>query len=411
MACSNPLKLYKEDLRPSKYTNHADFTTYALRRSFGHDEYMLVPCRHCLNCKVDRVNEFVDKAEYEYCKYGCGAFVTFTYDDVHLFKNSFIDFHTGKTLNTINKKDGKDFLNRLNKLVHKEADRLKKLGIENKLCRPDYKYVISYEYGDKFQRSHVHCLFFGLDFAYCERLFWRAWNFQGSIQVGAIKNGGIAYCVKYISEQSYGLDDFYKYTYHHLEKPTSSHSLGFGEGLYLSQLKKIKDTGYYSWHNKERPVPSYYKNKYNVISDLDEKVMRERYKAKKENIYNLYETRITSYEQYKKFCLQKASERMKQLNIKLRQQGKKVYNPELTQMERNFISNGFNRFNTAHDKALTKVLNNRGEEFIKYKNHLIKFPMSHTDLMKYFHIDYNCLCKAVGFRNADYILGNPSVPF
>lgn len=411
MACSNPIKLYKEDLKPSKYFNHSDFTQLALRRSFGHDEYMLVPCRHCLNCRVDRINEFVDKAEYEYCKYGCGAFVTFTYDDTHLFKNSFIDSHSGKTLNSINKKDGKDFLNRLNKLVHKEADRLKKLGIENKLCCPDYKYVISSEYGDKFSRSHFHCLFFGLDFAYCERLFWRAWNFQGSIQVGAIKNGGIAYCVKYISEQSYGIDDFYKYTYHHLEKPSSSHSLGFGEGLYLSQLKHIKETGCYKWHNIERPLPAYYKNKYKVISDLDDDVMRKKYVAKKDNIYSLYETRITSYKEFKMFNIKKAQLREKNIKIKLRQSGKQVYEPSYTGIERDLIGKNFNRLLETHDKAITKVINNQGKQFLSYKKHLIPYPMSHTDLMKYFHIDYNHLCKAVGFRNADLLLGRNPVPF
>lgn len=411
MACSHPIRLYKEDLRPSKYNNHSDFTKMALSRSFGHHEYMTVPCYHCLNCRTDRVNTFIDKAEYELIKYGCGAFVTFTYDDPHLFQNSFIDSHTGKTLNTINKKDGKDFLNRLNKLVHKEADRLKKLGVENKLCRTDYKYVISSEYGDKFSRSHFHCLFFGLDFAYCERLFWRAWNFKGSIQVGSIKNGGIAYCIKYINESSHGINDFYKYTYHHLEKPSSSHSLGFGEGLYLSQLKHIKDTGCYSWHGKERPLPSYYKNKYKVIADLNPDVMRKRYQAKKENIYNLYNTRITSFDEFNKFNHEKAIQREKNMKIKLRQSGKQVENDSLLSLERKCIGFGVNRLPTYSDQSCTTVIGANGAKYVSYKNNLIPFPLSNTDLMRYFHIDYNHLKKACGTDFADYMLGKDQVPF
>lgn len=411
MACSNPIRLYKEDLKPSKFKNHSDFTQMALRRSFGHDEYMTVPCYHCLNCRVDRQNQFVDKAEYEYIQYGCGAFVTFTYDDVHLFQNSFIDSHSGKTLSSINKKEAKDFLNRLNKLVHKEADRLKKLGIDNKLCRSDYKYVLSAEYGDQFNRPHFHALFFGLDFAYCERLFWRAWNFKGSIQVGAIKNGGIAYCVKYISEQSHGINDFYKYTYHHLEKPYSCHSLGFGEGLYLSQLEHIKKTGCYRWHGKERPVPSYYKNKYRVIADLDYDKMCKNYKAKKDNIYNLYETRITSYEQFKEFNVQQARLRERNMNIKLRQAGKQIEDNSLLALERQTIGFGFNRLNTSHDKAITKVINNLGAEFLNFQNHLIPLPLKHTDCMRYFHTDYNHLCKIFPRDKIDLLFGLDPIPF
>lgn len=411
MSCSNPIRLYKENCKPSKYKNHSDFTLEALRRSFGHDEYFNVPCYHCLNCRTDRVNSFIDKAEYEYIKYGCGAFVTFTYDDYHLFNNSFIDSHTGKTLNTINKKEGKAFLDRLNKLVHKESDRLKKLGVDNKLCRPDYKYVISSEYGDKFNRSHFHCLFFGLDFAYCERLFWKAWNYKGSIQVGPIKNGGIAYCVKYINESSHGINDFYKYTYHHLERPSSSHSLGFGEGLYLSQLNHIKDTGCYKWHGKERPLPSYYKNKYKIISDLDPDIMKKRYQAKKENIYNLYETRITSYEKFKEFNVQQARLREKNMTIKLRQSGKQVENQALLALERQTIGFGFNRLDTSHDKSITKVINNRGEEFINFKNHLIPLPLKISDCARYFHTDYNHLVKYFGHSKIDKLFGLDVVPF
>lgn len=298
MACSNPIKLYPENIKQSLKKSHVDYRMLAYERSFGNQDYFEVPCRYCLNCRTDRQNELVDRAEYEYINYGCGAFVTFTYDDVHLFNNSFIDSKTGKTIATINKKDGKEFLDRLNKLVHKESDRLKRLGLPDTLCRKDYKYILTHEYGDSFQRPHIHALFFGLDFAYCERLFWRAWNYKGSIEVGAIKNGGIAYATKYISSQTYGIDDFYKYTYHHLERPSSSHSLEFGEGLYKSQIKYIKEhQGCYHWHGVDRPVPQYYKNKFKIISDLDSETFKKRYKAKCENINNLYNHRIALFKE------------------------------------------------------------------------------------------------------------------
>ena len=315
MACSNPLRLYQEDIKSGYVTNHSDFTQSALRSSFGHDNYFTVPCRYCLNCRVDRQNELVDRAEYEYIKYGCGAFVTFTYDDYHNFKNGFIDSKDGQFKYSINKKDGKDFLNRLNKLVH--ADN-KKTGY-NPLCRKDYKYIITHEYGDRFDRNHIHCLFFGLDFAYCERLFWRAWDFQGEIQVGAIKEGGIEYCVKYISSQEYGLNKLLKYNYHHQIAPCSSHSLGFGQGLFKSQIKQIKKDGTYHWHNTDRPCPTYWKNKFKVINDLQVEKQARKYKAKCNEIYNLYNHRITSYKDFKQTNLNIARTRQNNLMIKLQQ--------------------------------------------------------------------------------------------
>lgn len=411
MACSNPIRLYSTDIKKSKYNNHSDFTNEARRRSFGHQDYFEVPCYHCLNCRTDRVNQFIDRAEYEYLSYGCGAFVTFTYDDTHLFQNSFIDSHTGKTLNTINKKDGKDFLNRLNKLVHAESDRLKKLGLPDTMCRKDYKYVISSEYGDRFQRSHFHCLFFGLDFAYCERLFWRAWNYKGSIQVGPIKNGGIGYVVKYINESSHGIDDFYKYTYHHLERPSSSHSLKFGDGLYLSQLDHIKKTGCYSWHNKERPVPSYYKNKYNIISDLSDEALKKKYTLQKENIYNLYEKRIKNYADFKQWNYDKAIQREKNIKIKLRQAGKQIENNSLLALERQCISAGVNRLPISHDNSVTSVLNNRGDRFLSYRNQLIPYPLTNTSCLKYFHCTYNDLKRAFGTSDANKLFGIRDIPF
>lgn len=407
MACSNPLKLYEKDLKPSLRKNHANFTTSALRHSFNQSDYFQIPCRFCLNCRVDRQNELVDRCEYEYINFGCGAFVTFTYDDVHLAKNQFIDSHSGELTATINKKDGKDFLNRLNKLVHAEY---KKNGY-NPLCRTDYKYVLTHEYGDQFQRPHIHCLFFGLDFAYCERLFWRAWRFQGSIEVGAIKNGGIAYAVKYISDQSFGTDNFFKYTYHHLEPPCSSHSIGLGSGLYKGQLKYIREhDGMYRWHGKDRPVPTYWKNKFLIISDLDEKRAEKRYKANCDKIYSLYEHRIVSYKDFEAYNVELAKRRQKNLEVQLHNQGKQVYSPSYIQKQiHDLIYKDNHRLHTGYDNWFCRVLRPDGTSYCKIGERSID-KLKVTDLMK-LHTDYKHLVKMYGLHTADKMLGLPDVPF
>lgn len=411
MACSNPLKIY--DPKPSLRKNHADFHLNNLRRSFNEESFVRVPCRYCLNCRVDRQNEFVDRAEYEYIQYGCGAFVTFTYDDVHNFKNAFINAKTGEITYSINKKDGKDFLNRLNKLVHNHNKELRKKGIKyNPLCRDDYKYVITSEYGDSFGRNHFHCLFFGLDFAYCERLFWKAWRYQGAIEVGAIKNGGIAYCVKYITDQQFGSERFYKYDYMGLTAPSSSHSLGFGEGLYKSQLKYIKEhNGNYHWHHKDRPVPSYYKNKYKIISDLNLESYEKRYKVKCDNIYNLYEHRITSYKDFQAFNLDLAQRRQKNLEINLVNHGKPIVNRALMAHElHDMIYTDNHRLNPKLDNWICRVVKPDGSAVLKINNET-KSYLTTRDLMK-LHTDYKTLQKMYGFQKATEMIFPPDyIPF
>lgn len=406
MACSNPFKLRKEDIKQSIRPNHSDFELNALRRSFNEQSYYNIPCGRCLNCRVDRQNELVDRAEYEYIKYGCGAFVTFTYDDFHNFQNAFINSKTGELQYTINKKDGKDFLNRLNKLVHQDN---KKTGY-NPLCRKDYKYIITHEYGDKFNRNHIHCLFFGLDFAYCERLFWRAWNFQGSIEVGPIKNGGIPYCVKYISDMQFGKEKFYKYIYNGLTAPCSSHSLGLGEDLYKGQLKYINShNGCYRWHGVDRPVPSYYKNKFRIISDLQQDKYEKRYKSQCDRIYNLYEHKITSYKDFQDFNVDLAIRRQNNLAIKLRQSGKEVLDLALiTKQQHDLVYSDNHRLNPKFDNYFVRVVDINGNAEIKLNDKNKKF-LTTRDLMK-MHLGFNNLVKMYGIDSAYKMIGNP-IPF
>ena len=405
MSCSNPLEIHKQDIKDSFYKNHADFEKYALLKSMNTYDYYHVPCGQCINCRIDKQNNLIDRAEYEYIKYGCGSFVTFTYDDFHLFNNSFIDSKTGKTLATINKKDGKDFLNRLNKLVHSEC---KKTGY-NPLCRKDYKYIITSEYGDKFNRPHFHVLFFGLDFAYCERLFWRAWQGQGAIQVGSIKNGGIAYVTKYIASQSFGQAAFFKYDYHHLTRPSSSHSLHFGDGLYKEQKDFIKKTGCYLWHNKMRPAPSYIKNKYNVTCDLNPEYINKKFLNKCENIKYMYGVDIHSFRDLHKFSLQQANIRQKNTFIKLQQHGKQVLDSRYLNKELQDFKYSDKRIKGLFDSSLSRIVNPDGSVVLKVGKRYTKH-LTNIDCFK-MGTSYNQLAKQYGYKLVDQMFGKEAIPF
>lgn len=409
MSCSNPWKLYPQDIKTSSRSrlNEENYRDIALRLSLGHDDYFSVPCGMCLNCRVDRQNALVDRAEWEYIHYGCGSFVTFTFDDAHLEPYRFIDSKDGKEKATLSRKCGKDFLNRLNKQVHKFC---KENGVSN-LCRPDYKYILTGEYGDQLKRPHFHALFFGLDFAFCKRLFWRAWKGFGQIQVNPIRSGGIEYVTKYISSQNFGKYRYLQYTYHHLEAPYSVHSRNFGEGLYKSQLSYIKNhNGNYRWHNSDRPLPKYYKDKYLVLSSRNEKYLQRKYKQNCEKIYNLYNHRIKNYNDFKMQNIKISKTREKNLVNSLRSHGHTVSDPDI------LMRNAFDVLYSDNTKQLSRpigvctIVDSKGNVIPSLRSGKPINHLSNRDLMR-LGTDYKTLVRQFGYKTADKLVGLDEIPF
>lgn len=242
-------------------------------------------------------------------------------------------------------------------------------------------------------------MFFGLDFAYCERLFWKAWNAQGAIQVGSIKNGGIAYVTKYISSQEFGDVAFFKYDYHHLTRPSSSHSLHFGDGLYEEQKDFIKKTGCYSWHNKTRPAPTYIKNKYNVIADLDPDKIKHNFDIKCKNIKQMYEVDIHSFRDLHKFSIQQANIKQRNAAIRLQQRGKPFDDSHLNQDLYNFR----HRLQDTFDSHIFSIVNPDGTKRLKFNSSL-------RSKLKLFQEYQNCI-KQYGIKRADSMFGFDEIPF
>ncbi len=409
MSCSSPYKLYPQDIKTSSRSrlSQEDYRDLAIRLSLGHDDYFSVPCGMCLNCRVDRQNSLIDRAEWEYINYGCGAFVTLTFDDAHLNPYQFVDSKDGQLKATLSRKCGKDFLNRLNKQVKKFC----KENGTTPLCRPDYKYILTGEYGDKFKRPHFHVLFFGLDFAFCKRLFWNAWKGYGGIQVDPIRAGGIKYVTKYISSQTFGYQRYYQYTYHHLETPYSVHSTKFGEGLYKSQLSYIKNhNGNYRWHNTDRPLPKYYKDKYLVLSSRSEQYLQKKYKQRCDNIYNLYNHKIENYQDFKFQNIRIAKAREKNLAYTLRSHGHIVSDPDI------LSRNAFDFLYTDNTKKLSKkvgvctIIDSQGNIIPSLRSGK---PINHLtvrDCMK-LGTDYKTIIHQFGQKVADKLFGLDEIPF
>lgn len=138
-----------------------------------------IPCGYCLNCRKDKQQYLIDRSEYEYKKRLVGAFVTFTYDDPHLLTHcavldpngAFQLDENGLPLCSTRVRDVQLFMQALRKRVNFFYDSHPEIK-ENVLMQRDFSYLYVCEYGDCWNRPHVHVLFFGLDFAYCAKMFF-----------------------------------------------------------------------------------------------------------------------------------------------------------------------------------------------------------------------------------------------
>ena len=99
----------------------------------GQEQYLLVNCRKCLECRQKRANEWAVRCMAEAHNYEHNAFITLTYE-----KNPI----------TLQKRDLQLFFKRLRKAL---------LGVK-------IKYFAVGEYGTQRWRPHYHAIIFGYDF-------------------------------------------------------------------------------------------------------------------------------------------------------------------------------------------------------------------------------------------------------
>ena len=145
---------------------------------------LLVPCRHCIACRVAHTREWSMRLVNELDYWDHAAFTTLTYDDDHLPQD-----------NGLHKRDLQLFFKRLRKET---------LG--------NYKYYAAGEYGGRFGRPHYHMIVFGLDVIRRDdpllNLCWPyGFNYSGNVTYDSCRYVA-QYCIDKLSgpmaEEAYG---------------------------------------------------------------------------------------------------------------------------------------------------------------------------------------------------------------
>lgn len=273
-----------------------------------------------------------DRAKYEYATRLTASFVTLTYDDIHLMDKMRLDVsNTYKAmLPSLDYKDIRRFLNRVRMRVKRfYADNPDVKS--NVLMQPNFSYIYVGEYGENgqvFDRPHFHILFFGLDFAYCKKMFQEEW-YGGLIDVLPLLDGGINYVLKYIDKQLFGDLAFQKYEAHGIERPRSSRSKSFGSGLFFDNVEYAKRHNMtYKSGRANRPYPAYYKHKFITTDKKDSLVycnpLLDVQRLKNDMRYT-YHLKDLSYKARHSFQLRKAQLRERKLRQMLLNDGVGVF--------------------------------------------------------------------------------------
>lgn len=247
------------------------------------------PCGMCLNCRVDRRNQWSDRAKYEYSKRLTGTFVTLTYDDPHMLDRVFTSPTSNELVCSLDYEDIKRFFMRLRKFIKRHEE------LHGVLCQPDFSYIYVGEYGENgsaFDRPHFHCLIFGLDFAFIEKYIRDEWK-NGFVDCLPILDGGINYVLKYMDKQLFGTLAEERYDNQLLERPKMSSSRSFGANLFTdyADYAKEHDFTYPCGHGLSRPMTSYWKSKITGkswrIDNVDYALREQKFHNRMYRQYNL----------------------------------------------------------------------------------------------------------------------------
>lgn len=168
---------------------------------------ILIPCGHCLGCRLDYSRKWADRMLLELETQGKGIFLTLTYDNEHIHWSKF-DKDGYPIFATLDKRDFQLFMKSFRKELAKNDIRI--------------RFFASGEYGPTTLRPHMHCIVFGLGLSdiddrkyfgrndigqsyYISQKIQKIWN-RGNILLSDVSYETCAYVARYILKKQNGYD-------------------------------------------------------------------------------------------------------------------------------------------------------------------------------------------------------------
>ncbi len=195
------------------------------------EEWLDVPCGHCLACRIARTREWTVRLLHESEFWDDTSFVTLTYDDDHLPSNGSL---VPRDLTLFFKKLRKDL-----------GDR-------------KIKYYACGEYGDTYGRPHYHSIIFGLG-VQDKKLIEDNWH-KGFVKIGCVTYDSCRYVAGYVQKKLYGKASK-EYDEKGIIAPFSRMSKGLGERYVDKYWNKLYDMNTVTVRGVPMGLPRYYQKK------------------------------------------------------------------------------------------------------------------------------------------------------
>ena len=264
---------------------------------------LLVPCGQCMNCRIQKREEWTLRLMHELLYFDSCIFFTLTYSDEHLPPND-----------SLVKKDLQDFFKRLRKRLGKRK----------------IKYFATGEYGEEFGRPHYHIIMYGMDYLNTDdrqmiKDSWNLadWNKLGRKPFGDVSIQSIRYVVSYIEKKILGKQE--EFAYDGVEPAFHLVSKGIGKDFAMENHERLESTGSLQMFGFKRAIPRYYREVAEIPNDAARDFGRRKEIETVEQITGLKFSRDEAYlnampdEVVKIEDTIAASNRQHDLNLKARQ--------------------------------------------------------------------------------------------
>lgn len=233
-------------LQPRRITKNLDPVKFPMG--------LLVPCGQCMNCRLQKREEWVMRVLHESESWDSCLFLTLTYSNDHLPKDE-----------TLIKSDLQKFFKRLRKRLGKRK----------------IKYFACGEYGEENGRPHYHCIIFGLDLLSKDDIelvkeSWPLcdWGSLGRSPFGDVSIQSIRYVVSYVEKEILGKEA--EYAYQGVLAPFRLLSKGMGRVFAEKHKEEFKAKGTFKVHGRERNIPRYYSDVNKIKRDEIQRNAKER---------------------------------------------------------------------------------------------------------------------------------------